>query len=379
MAKIFRFLVPILLLFAVFAGMAHTYDRDGRLLERFRESEALGHQVEKFAWDEADNHRPIAANAERFADGRNLAPVKANRLLGWLFKHAGIEQEQRLEYDAFGRLIQRQNAQGAVTQNLYWDEDDRLIAVEDDKGATAFAYDALGRRSDKWHVPGNRRQSIFHYKKRAEEDGERLLTEVSRSLDARHIRFVWEGMRLLQEIDSSRVRSWIYEPDGTGYVPLAAIDQGISQEGKVGKPKVHYVHTDHLGTPQEMTDADGKIEWSAEYTAWGQRQYALPLNADEESEIRVDCALRFQGQYFDAETGLHYNTFRYYDPGCGRFISPDPINILGGLNLYQAAIPFYKCSLRVKHNKKVLQYIEQCRQKLAEKNAPPKRWRQVWK
>ncbi|MDR0746517.1 MAG: RHS repeat-associated core domain-containing protein [Helicobacteraceae bacterium] len=44
-----------------------------------------------------------------------------------------------------------------------------------------------------------------------------------------------------------------------------------------------------------------------------------------------------QGQYFDVETGLHYNTFRYYDPGCGRFISPDPINIQGGLNLYQYA------------------------------------------
>jgi RHS repeat-associated protein len=39
----------------------------------------------------------------------------------------------------------------------------------------------------------------------------------------------------------------------------------------------------------------------------------------------------------DAETGLHYNTFRYYDPGCGRFISPDPINIEGGLNLYRYA------------------------------------------
>jgi RHS repeat-associated protein len=53
---------------------------------------------------------------------------------------------------------------------------------------------------------------------------------------------------------------------------------------------------------------------------------------------RLDChgTIRFQGQYFDAETGLHYNTFRYYDPGCGRFISPNPITIQG-LNLYQYA------------------------------------------
>ncbi|MDR1888491.1 MAG: RHS domain-containing protein [Zoogloeaceae bacterium] len=99
----------------------------------------------------------------------------------------------------------------------------------------------------------------------------------------------------------------------------------------------HDGHTDHLGTPQELTNAEGKISWSADYSAWGERQHALILNAEEEAEQRTDCAIRFQGQYFDAETGLHYNTFRYYDPGCGRFISPDPINLLGGLNLYQYA------------------------------------------
>ncbi|MDR0746520.1 MAG: RHS domain-containing protein, partial [Helicobacteraceae bacterium] len=102
-------------------------------------------------------------------------------------------------------------------------------------------------------------------------------------------------------------------------------------------PIIHYIHTDHLGTPQEVTDAEGRIEWSADYSAWGERQHSLPLDADEAAQIHTDCALRFQGQYFDAETGLHYNTLRCYNPGCGRFISPDPINIQGGLNLYQYA------------------------------------------
>jgi RHS repeat-associated protein len=46
---------------------------------------------------------------------------------------------------------------------------------------------------------------------------------------------------------------------------------------------------------------------------------------------------RFQGQYLDRETGLHYNTFRFYDPDVGRFTTPDPIGLLGGLNLYQYA------------------------------------------
>jgi RHS repeat-associated protein len=136
---------------------------------------------------------------------------------------------------------------------------------------------------------------------------------------------------------NERVRTWVYEPDGTGYVPLAAIDQPLGKSGWVGKPTIHYVHTDHLGTPQEMTDENGRISWSADYSARGERQHSLVLNSEEEAERRTDCAIRFQGQYFDAETGLHYNTFRYYDPGCGRFISPDPINIEGGLNLYQYA------------------------------------------
>jgi RHS repeat-associated protein len=51
----------------------------------------------------------------------------------------------------------------------------------------------------------------------------------------------------------------------------------------------------------------------------------------------VEQNLRFQGQYFDDETGLHYNTFRYYDPEVGRFVTQDPIGLDGGLNLYRYA------------------------------------------
>ncbi|WP_260434957.1 RHS repeat-associated core domain-containing protein [Burkholderia sp. Bp8992] len=47
--------------------------------------------------------------------------------------------------------------------------------------------------------------------------------------------------------------------------------------------------------------------------------------------------MRFQGQYLDRETGLHYNTFRFDDPDIGRFINPDPIGLLGGMNLYRYA------------------------------------------
>jgi RHS repeat-associated protein len=76
-----------------------------------------------------------------------------------------------------------------------------------------------------------------------------------------------------------------------------------------------------------MTDVDGSIVWQATYKAWGE--------VETFSVNEVEQNLRFQGQYFDDETGLHYNTFRYYDPGVGRFITQDPIGLDGGNNLYE--------------------------------------------
>ncbi|WP_305076266.1 RHS repeat domain-containing protein, partial [Methylobacter sp. BlB1] len=93
---------------------------------------------------------------------------------------------------------------------------------------------------------------------------------------------------------------------------------------------VYYYHLDHLGTPRELTDAAGKIVWSARYRAYG----ALAL-ADV---TEIDNPLRFQGQYWDADTGLHYNLNRYYDPQAGRFIHQDPIGLAGGVNLFQYAV-----------------------------------------
>ena len=71
----------------------------------------------------------------------------------------------------------------------------------------------------------------------------------------------------------------------------------------------YFYHLDHLGTPQEMTNWEGQIVWSTRY-----RVYGNVLRQDLE---QVQNNLRFQGQYWDEETGLHYNRFRYYDPGTG--------------------------------------------------------------
>ena len=98
-----------------------------------------------------------------------------------------------------------------------------------------------------------------------------------------------------------------------------------------------YYHCDHLGTPQEMSDPKGHIVWAAQYKAWGQLVSSQTYQHHIWESNRISNPLRFQGQYFDDETGLHYNRYRYYSPTIGRFISKDPIGLLGGLNGYQYA------------------------------------------
>ncbi|WP_241492819.1 RHS repeat-associated core domain-containing protein, partial [Pseudomonas endophytica] len=110
------------------------------------------------------------------------------------------------------------------------------------------------------------------------------------------------------------------------YEPLARID------GKPGSEEVFYFHTNLAGLPEQLTDEHGLSVWHSEYQAWG--------NSRDEwhrSQYGQEQNLRFQGQYLDRETGLHYNTFRFYDPDVGRFTQPDPIGLLGGINLYQYA------------------------------------------
>ncbi|WP_196799845.1 RHS repeat-associated core domain-containing protein [Mariprofundus ferrooxydans] len=90
-------------------------------------------------------------------------------------------------------------------------------------------------------------------------------------------------------------------------------------------------HNDHLGTPMSLTDAAGVTVWKASYTPFG----LATVNDDPDGNgVSVTNNLRFQGQYFDAETGLHYNYHRTYDPVLGRYTQADPIGLNGGANRF---------------------------------------------
>ena len=90
------------------------------------------------------------------------------------------------------------------------------------------------------------------------------------------------------------------------------------------------MHTDHLGTPRVISDGATKI-WRWVSTPFGVN--AANEDPDDNSVLFI-YNLRFPGQYYDAETGLHYNYFRTYDPSTGRYLESDPIGLAGGLNTY---------------------------------------------
>ncbi len=140
-----------------------------------------------------------------------------------------------------------------------------------------------------------------------------------------------------QKTASSIVTHYVYglggllygEYDNTGalireYVYLNGSPLAQVESGEV----LAYIHTDHLGTPRYATDSNGAQVW-----AWGSDAFG---NGTPSGTATVN--LRFAGQYWDAESDLHYNWNRYYDPITGRYISSDPIGLAGGLNTFGYAL-----------------------------------------
>jgi RHS repeat-associated protein len=121
--------------------------------------------------------------------------------------------------------------------------------------------------------------------------------------------------------DGSAIQETVYFDN----MPVATIKQGA----------VYYIHTDQLNTPRVISDVNNVTLWQWESTPFGETAANEDVDGDGTS---FEYGLRFPGQYFDEETGLHYNYFRDYDPVTGRYTTSDPIGLAGGLNTYAYAL-----------------------------------------
>ncbi|SOE14770.1 RHS repeat-associated core domain-containing protein [Streptomyces sp. 2323.1] len=207
----------------------------------------------------------------------------------------------RYEYDAAGRTILRQKtrlSRKPDTWHYAWDTQDRLVAcITPDGTCWKYTYDPLGRRTSKLRLASDN-QSI-----------------------AERVDFTWDGHNLCEQTERAITLTW----DHQGLIPLIQRERKLRGSELVSAPQPEIderffaIVTDLAGCPTGLISETGNIAWHARSTLGG----ATIWNR----EATAYTPLRFPGQYFDAETSLHYNYFRHYDPTTARYLSPDPLGL----------------------------------------------------
>jgi RHS repeat-associated protein len=262
---------------------AYNYDNLYRLNEVKKDTA----QTEAYTYDQVGNRLTSAATTGNWTYDAN------NELLS-LPGVNGQSSPATYQYDANGNTIQK-SVNGQI-QNYVYNADNRLIEVKDAGNNTIakYTYDPFGRRIKKSVSPAGGGQGVETY-------------------------YLYSDEGLIGEYDSAgtEIKTYGYKPNSRWSTDPVFMKQGANY---------YFYHNDHLGTPQKMTNLSGAIVWQATYDAFGK--------ATVDAASSITSNLRFPGQYFDAETGLHYNWNRYYDPNTGRYVTEDPIGLIQMTNRY---------------------------------------------
>lgn len=239
--------------------------------------------------------------------------------------------DENYQYDGVGNRTHLRESLGQSEQNqtLTYNEKNQLVATSNN---ASFTYNANGHTKTK-NENGVITEYIYNHEERLIEvkRAGNLLATYAYNPQGQRVKKTANGFttwylynenglaaeysatgQLLKEYHFHPQKTWMTDPL---FMRTAAND-------------LYYYHNDQLGTPQELINSTGQIVWQANYSAFGQA--TVTTNTIENN-------LRFPGQYFDAETGLHQNYFRDYDPGLGRYIQRDPIGFDGGINFYNYA------------------------------------------
>ncbi|AZM59559.1 MULTISPECIES: putative T7SS-secreted protein [unclassified Streptomyces] len=209
----------------------------------------------------------------------------------------------RFEHDALGRITLRQKtrlSRKPDTWRYEWDVENRLTSVITPDGTRwRYRYDPLGRRIAK---------------QRLTDDGESVAEET---------RFTWDGMTLCEQtvLQTEFAHSVALTWDHRSGIPLSQTERIFTADARQDETDRRFfaIATDLVGAPTELIGQDGDIAWRARATLWGTTAWATSSTAY--------TPLRFPGQYYDPETGLHYNLFRHYDPETARYLTPDPLGL----------------------------------------------------
>ncbi|TSJ82503.1 RHS repeat domain-containing protein, partial [Chitinimonas sp. BJB300] len=253
---------------------------------------------------------------------------KLDRLTEWkdgrsiLRRGLAFEPSEGYGYDANGNRTSRRSDDMVFKQDIEAGSNRLKAASLPDGANPVFQYDANGSR-----ISGDGNYTYDARGRLVEASGAQftlnaLGERVAKTYQGTTTVFHYDqNGRLLAESNQLGVtkREYIY----LGDTPVALVDNGMD---------IRNIHTDHLGTPRLITDATKHAIW-----AWQLGEPFGASAAEEDPEgtgAKYTFNLRFPGQYFDKETGNHYNYYRDYDPKNGRYLQSDPIGLAGGINTY---------------------------------------------
>jgi RHS repeat-associated protein len=318
-------------------GDARVYDYDAAGNQQLS---ATDDETLTYAYDQQSRLSQVSSEAG------SIASYQYNGLGQRVYKSTASGDEYSL-YSPDGKRIATLNGSGALLQNtLYWQQEPlaKFEPAEDERDVYRFSSSSWlfwkpSASLDLW--PDKKSFSLTRY------NGSALTLDFNDS-QWRQERFFGHDLISIDFKGSNRltVTGWIkLETDKSNGLPhhsripselMLIVNQpgrlaeiytmkGQLEERREPTLNTYYYHNDHLGTPQLMTDSQQEVVWQASYDAFG----LAGISVD-----KVKSDLRFPGQYFDGETGLHYNYYRDYDSTLGRYVQSDPIGLRGGLNTY---------------------------------------------
>jgi RHS repeat-associated protein len=271
---------PISQMESLWGASQFTYNSDGRIENVDRQRGVS----ENFRYDAAGDIAAVWTGGLRENSVPGERPAMGTVQMRFVGQGGRLEKvgETRFSYDADGRTTEKR--EGNKVWQYEWTIEGQLRAVTTPTNERwTYEYDAFGRRVKKTGPTGS-------------------------------TTYIWDGSVVAEEISPTRTAAWHFEP-GT-FRPIAKVENGAA----------YACVTDQVGTPRELITRTGRLAWSVKLSAFGEVESVKATD--------TECPIRFQGQWFDEESGLHYNWNRYYEPETGRYLSADPIGFNGGTRSY---------------------------------------------
>lgn len=281
-----------------------------------------------YTYDSDDNVKVVtdSVSAHSQSLGQTASYDALNRIGSWQGKYGTITS-LALGYDADGdRASETTNGTSTGTYN-YGNTSDQLLSITGN-GAATYGYDAMGDVTT---------DATYKY---SYDQRERLTSINNAGTNALVATYYYNGLgQRAKKVVGTKTTYFIYDESGHLLTELNGSDVPTQTYIWLGDRPIanfngtitaatsaFYIHADRINTPRVMTNSSKAVDWIWQSGPFGDGVATVISGSG--------LNLRLPGQYYDTETGDHYNYFREYSPGTGRYLESDPIGLGGGVNTY---------------------------------------------